>query len=224
MPGEESDISIELSSPDQCGIYQSQYRLFTGNNVPFGDPIWLVLNVEVGGVLGITQQLNSVNMFGNMSSNQTNINITNNNCSSTFLNQFSAPTKSNIFNLLPSTTTTTNNNNNNNNNYYKTITTNYYQSASNNDNNDNNNNNKNNLFGSSITNTTKTTNSTINTNLHESYSPTIATAAALATSETTCNNIQHQSLNENENEDAIAYNNPILDDEKRPDFYDDMFS
>jgi len=63
MPGEESDISIELSSPDQCGIYQSQYRLFTGNNVPFGDPIWLVLNVEVGGVLGITQQLNSVNMF-----------------------------------------------------------------------------------------------------------------------------------------------------------------
>ena len=100
-PGEESDISIELSSPDQCGIYQSQYRLFTGNNVPFGDPIWLVLNVEIGGVLGITQQLNSVNMFGNMSSNQTNINITNNNCSSTFLNQLNAhaPIKSNIFNL-----------------------------------------------------------------------------------------------------------------------------
>jgi hypothetical protein len=71
-PDEETDISIELKSPEQCGIYQSQYRLFTVNNVPFGDPIWLVLNVELGGVLGICQQLNSVNMFGSMSSNQTN--------------------------------------------------------------------------------------------------------------------------------------------------------
>lgn len=62
-PGEENDISIELRSPEHCGIYQSQYRLFTASNVPFGDPIWLVLNVEIGGVLGITQQLNSVNMF-----------------------------------------------------------------------------------------------------------------------------------------------------------------
>ncbi len=92
----EFDISIELKSPEQCGIYQSQYRLFTANNVPFGDPIWLVLNVEQGGVLGICQQLNSVNMFGNMSSNQNNININNNSSSSSF-NQFSPNFKTNIF-------------------------------------------------------------------------------------------------------------------------------
>lgn len=62
-PNEETDISIELISPDQCAIYQSQYRLFTSNGTPFGDPIWLILKVEQGGVLGITQQLNNV-MFG----------------------------------------------------------------------------------------------------------------------------------------------------------------
>lgn len=62
-PNMETDISIELTSPEQCAIYQSQYRLFTGNGTPFGDPIWLILKVEQGGVLGITQQLNNV-MFG----------------------------------------------------------------------------------------------------------------------------------------------------------------
>lgn len=62
-PNLETDISIELTSPEQCAIYQSQYRLFTPNGTPFGDPIWLILKVEQGGVLGITQQLNNV-MFG----------------------------------------------------------------------------------------------------------------------------------------------------------------
>lgn len=71
-PNEESDISIELTSPEQCGIYQSQYRVFTPNSTPFGDPIWLILKVEQGGVLGITQQLNSVSMFGAQGSQQTN--------------------------------------------------------------------------------------------------------------------------------------------------------
>lgn len=61
---EETDISIELESPEVCAIYQSQYRLFHPNGVPFGDPIWLILKVEQGGVLGITQQMNSVDMFG----------------------------------------------------------------------------------------------------------------------------------------------------------------
>ena len=77
---EETDVSIELKSPEQCGIYQSQYRLFTPNNTPFGDVIWLVLNVELGGVLGITQQLNSVSVFGqgfNIQSNKLKSNIFN---------------------------------------------------------------------------------------------------------------------------------------------------
>jgi hypothetical protein len=64
-PQETCDLSISLKAPRQCGIYQCQYRMFTALNQPFGDPIWLLLNVEEGGVLGITQQLNSVSMFGN---------------------------------------------------------------------------------------------------------------------------------------------------------------
>lgn len=52
-PDEESDISIELTSPDQCEMYQSQYRVFTSNGTPFGDSIWLILKVEQGGVLGM---------------------------------------------------------------------------------------------------------------------------------------------------------------------------
>lgn len=71
---ESSDISIELMSPEQCGIYQSQYRLFTPNGTPFGDPIWLILKVEQDGILGITQQLNNVNMFG-MQTTQSNSNF-----------------------------------------------------------------------------------------------------------------------------------------------------
>jgi len=169
----EFDISIELKSPEQCGIYQSQYRLFTANNVPFGDPIWLVLNVEQGGVLGICQQLNSVNMFGNMSSNQNNINI-NNNSSSSF-NQFSPNFKTNIFNL-PNTTSSTNNNNNNNN-----------QLVSNNLN---------------------------KFNLYDQQSNDLAAETSL---------VKHQQLTVN-NEATSILNNQILDDEKRPDFYDDMFS
>lgn len=58
------DISISLRSPTQCAIYQCQYRTYTRFGHPFGDPIWLLLNVEEGGVLGITQQLNSFNAFG----------------------------------------------------------------------------------------------------------------------------------------------------------------
>lgn len=165
----ECDISIELKSPEQCGIYQSQYRLFTANNVPFGDPIWLVLNVEQGGVLGICQQLNSVNMFGNMSSNQNNINI-NNNSSSSF-NQFSPNFKTNIFNL-PNTTSSTNNNN---------------QLVSNNLN---------------------------KFNLYDQQSNDLAAETSL---------VKHQQLTVN-NEATSILNNQILDDEKRPDFYDDMFS
>jgi hypothetical protein len=68
--GESCDLSISLKAPRQCGIYQCQYRMFTGLGQPFGDPIWLLLNVEEGGVLGITQQLNSVSMFGNWGGQQ----------------------------------------------------------------------------------------------------------------------------------------------------------
>jgi hypothetical protein len=73
-PQETLDLSISLQSPAQCGIYQCQYRAYTRYNQPFGDPIWLLLNVEIGGVLGITQQLNNVNVFGGVNINNNQIN------------------------------------------------------------------------------------------------------------------------------------------------------
>ena len=87
------DVSISLKSPQQCGIYQCQYRTYTRFNQPFGDPIWLLLNVEEGGLLDCIQQLNNVNMFGtgsgtfdsNISNNQINRHI--NNSVNGFLNQ-----------------------------------------------------------------------------------------------------------------------------------------
>jgi hypothetical protein len=69
-PNQEFDLSIELTSPNAPGIYQCQYRLYTPTATPFGDSIWLVLNVEAGGILGITQQLNNVNIFGANNSQQ----------------------------------------------------------------------------------------------------------------------------------------------------------
>lgn len=105
-PQEICDISISLKAPRQCGIYQCQYRMFTSLNQPFGDPIWLLLNVEEGGVLSITQQLNSVSMFGNwntgnqagaaVSSNSVNCNNNNNNNE----NIFSKSPFDNNYNLI----------------------------------------------------------------------------------------------------------------------------
>lgn len=65
QPQETMDVSISLKSPQQCGIYQCQYRTYTRYDQPFGDPIWLLLNVEEGGLLDCIQQLNNVNMMGN---------------------------------------------------------------------------------------------------------------------------------------------------------------
>ena len=62
-PEESCEVSVHLKSPDECQMYQCQLKLFTEYGQPFGDPIWLLLSVEEGGVLGITQQLNSVSMF-----------------------------------------------------------------------------------------------------------------------------------------------------------------
>ena len=64
--GEHLDISIELKAPPSAGHYESQYRIFTQTNLPFGDQLWLVLNVEEmsGDVLDITEQLSNTNVFG----------------------------------------------------------------------------------------------------------------------------------------------------------------
>ena len=74
-PNESVDISLRLVSPNKCDMYQCQLRFYTQYDQPFGDPIWIVLNVEEGGILGITQQLNNVNMMTNPSGTSRNLNI-----------------------------------------------------------------------------------------------------------------------------------------------------
>lgn len=152
-PDEHTDISVELTSPEQCGIYQSQYRVFTPNGTPFGDPIWLVLNVEQGGVLGITQQLNNVSMFG--------------------MNNAPSTQTSNAFN-----------------------------------------------FSSTSSNFSNPDASTFNmpSGAHPQYSHNITETIK---SETNPDLINNNSISINNNN---INSNPILEDDKRPDFYDDMFS
>lgn len=196
-PDDTSDVSVHLQSPAACGIYQSQYRLFTPTNTPFGDPIWLVLNVELGGVLGITQQLNSVSMFGISNSNNHN---NNNNTSAgipsasssssssssstnSFMNQFSPTSPGSNSSSFKSTTTrglfqhvTPLNiiNNNNNNNPLET-TTNFLNSD-----------------GTTDTNSSKLSEQQVGTSGNNSH--------------------------------LVNLTNQLVDEEKRPDFYDDMFS
>ena len=80
-------------SPSKCDMYQCQMRFYTQYDQPFGDPIWIVLNVEEGGILGITQQLNNVNMMTNPSSSNkspfkldSNFNFVNSNNNASNLN------------------------------------------------------------------------------------------------------------------------------------------
>ncbi|CAF0912524.1 unnamed protein product [Adineta steineri] len=63
-PGEQTNISINVTSPTGARMIRSQWRLFTPAGVPFGDPIWLAASVEEGGLMGITQQLEQCHSLG----------------------------------------------------------------------------------------------------------------------------------------------------------------
>lgn len=63
-PNEQINISAEITSPAIPRIIKSQWRLFTSAGVPFGDPIWLIASVEVGGLMGITQQMDQCHSLG----------------------------------------------------------------------------------------------------------------------------------------------------------------
>ncbi|CAF0915216.1 unnamed protein product [Didymodactylos carnosus] len=71
-PSQQTNVSIDMTSPIGPGMYKSQWRLFTSAGVPFGDPIWLIASVEEGGLLGITQQLSAL---GGSSSNDNDDNM-----------------------------------------------------------------------------------------------------------------------------------------------------
>jgi len=54
---EVTNISVQMKSPQHPGIYQGQWRMFNQSLVPFGDVIWVIITVEAGGLLGVTQQM-----------------------------------------------------------------------------------------------------------------------------------------------------------------------
>ncbi|KAM4795814.1 protein ILRUN isoform 1-T2 [Rhinophrynus dorsalis] len=56
---ETTDVSVPMCSPSQAGMYQGQWRMCTATGLYFGDMIWVILTVEAGGLLGVTQQLSS---------------------------------------------------------------------------------------------------------------------------------------------------------------------
>ncbi|XP_063064684.1 protein ILRUN [Engraulis encrasicolus] len=58
-PQEISDVSVQMRSPATPGMYQGQWRMCTATGLFYGDVIWVILSVEVGGLLGVTQQLSS---------------------------------------------------------------------------------------------------------------------------------------------------------------------
>ncbi|XP_040060815.2 protein ILRUN [Gasterosteus aculeatus] len=58
-PQEISDVSVQMRSPTAPGMYQGQWRMCTASGLFYGDVIWVILSVEVGGLLGVTQQLSS---------------------------------------------------------------------------------------------------------------------------------------------------------------------
>jgi len=61
--GASANFSVQMTSPSQAGIYESQWRIATPTGVFFGDPIWSIVNVDPAGTMALTQQLNAFNAF-----------------------------------------------------------------------------------------------------------------------------------------------------------------
>jgi len=59
LPAQTRDLSIEMRSPVEAGIYEGKWRLSTAGGQYFGDAIWVILTVERAGTLGLTQQLSN---------------------------------------------------------------------------------------------------------------------------------------------------------------------
>lgn len=57
QPGQEVDVSVDMNSPNQTGMYQGQWRMSTATGMYFGEIIWVILQVEENGLLGVTQQM-----------------------------------------------------------------------------------------------------------------------------------------------------------------------
>jgi len=73
-PGETKDLSVDMNSPAEPGIYESKWRMATPNGSLFGETIWVILTVAEGGTLALTQQLTHFNALGSVLPNSTSLN------------------------------------------------------------------------------------------------------------------------------------------------------
>jgi len=59
-PGQQTEISLRMRSPEAAGIYESRWRMSSPTTGCFGDTIWVILTVEASGTMGLTQQMDEV--------------------------------------------------------------------------------------------------------------------------------------------------------------------
>eukprot|EP00092_Neocalanus_flemingeri_P024741 GFUD01026830.1.p1 GENE.GFUD01026830.1~~GFUD01026830.1.p1 ORF type:complete len:223 (-),score=64.09 GFUD01026830.1:82-750(-) len=64
-----ADISVEMTSPANPGMYESKWRMSTATGNFFGEIIWVIISVEVAGTLAITQQFSKLDQLGSRSAN-----------------------------------------------------------------------------------------------------------------------------------------------------------
>lgn len=55
--GCEVDVEVRLRSPEQPGLYQSQWQMCTMSGNMCGEVIWVIINVDNNGVMNLTQQM-----------------------------------------------------------------------------------------------------------------------------------------------------------------------
>jgi len=67
-PGESTNVSVSMVSPNEPGTYQGQWRMCTSTGQYFGDIIWCIISVAEGGLLSLTQQMSSFNALGSTNS------------------------------------------------------------------------------------------------------------------------------------------------------------
>lgn len=63
-PWQMADISIEMHSPREPGIYEAKWRMSTATGSFFGDTIWVIVTVEPAGTLALTQQMSNFHDLG----------------------------------------------------------------------------------------------------------------------------------------------------------------
>jgi len=59
-PGQQTEISLGMRSPDTAGIYESRWRMWSVATGFFGDTIWVIITVEPTGTMALTQQMEGV--------------------------------------------------------------------------------------------------------------------------------------------------------------------